>query len=125
MARDSSISMAWADDIDNGAVGSCQPQRTEFRRSARSLDEFDEMTEMYADLFPDVEVPKKVWSWIDVAQYRLAQRGRHQCLSVVDWLISGTAAHHGLVVVHDDKDFVAASEILPDLRVINVHDPAA
>jgi hypothetical protein len=34
---------------------------------------------------------------------------------------STTAAHHGLVVLHDDRDFDAAAEILSDLRVHNVH----
>jgi hypothetical protein len=35
---------------------------------------------MFVDLFPDVPVPKAAWSWIDTAQYRLAQRGLHQSL---------------------------------------------
>jgi predicted nucleic acid-binding protein len=93
----------------------------EFRRSARSLDEYDAMTDMFADLFPDVPVPKTAWTWLDTGQYRLAQRGRQQSLSVVDWLICATAVHHGLVVLHDDKDFPAAASVLSELREHNVH----
>lgn len=80
------------------------------------------MTDMFADLYPDVSVPKSVWSWIDTAQYRLAQRGRQQSLSVVDWLVCATAVHHGLVVLHDDKDFSAAAGVLGDIPERNVHD---
>lgn len=29
----------WADVISDHAIGSCQPQQVEFRRSARNLDE--------------------------------------------------------------------------------------
>lgn len=121
LQRDASLAEAWAHETDEGNIGSCHPQRTEFRRSARNLDEYDAMTDMFGDLYPDVPVPKTAWTWIETAQYRLAQRGRHHSLSVVDWLICATAAHHGLVVLHDDKDFTAAAELLPDVIEHNVH----
>jgi hypothetical protein len=54
--------------ISDHAVGSCQPQRTEFRRSARNLDEYEQMTAMYVDLYPDVAVPKTAWQWVESAQ---------------------------------------------------------
>ncbi|MEU2950354.1 PIN domain-containing protein [Streptomyces xanthochromogenes] len=82
------------------------------------------MTGMFGDLYPDAPVPKTAWSWIETAQYRLAARGRHQSLSVVDRLLCATAAHHGLVVLHDDKDFAAAAHLLPDVREHDVnHTP--
>lgn len=118
--RDRGLSDAWSHETDAGAIGSCHPQRTEFRRSARGLDEYEAMTDMFADLYPDAPVPKGAWKWIETAQYRLAQRGHHQSLSTVDWLICATAAHHGLVVLHDDKDFAAASGLIPDLSERNV-----
>jgi len=52
---------AWWHEIDEGAIGSGGPQRTEFRRSTHSLDETDEITDMFADLYPDVAVPGCVW----------------------------------------------------------------
>ncbi|WP_413808979.1 PIN domain-containing protein [Streptomyces sp. OE57] len=115
LQRDRKLNDLWGHELDEGAIGSCAPQRTEFRQSARGLDEYDGMTEMFADLFPDVSVPKNAWKWIETGQYRLAQRGQHQSLSVVDWLICATAAHHGLVVLHDDADFRAAARLLSDL----------
>lgn len=124
LQRDRKLNDLWAHEIDEGAIGSCAAQRTEFLQSARNLDEFDHMTEMFADLYPDAAVPKSAWRWIESAQYRLAQRGQHQSLSPVDWLVCATAAHHGLTVLHDDQDFRAAARILPDLVERSVFAPA-
>ncbi|MCS0639158.1 PIN domain-containing protein [Streptomyces sp. LP05-1] len=119
--RDQRLSEAWGHETDEGNIGSCRPQRTEFRRSARDLDEYEAMTDMFGDLYPAVPVPKNAWQWIETAQYRLAQRGRHQSLSVVDWMLCATAAHHGLVILHDDKDFPVAAGLLSGVAEHNVH----
>lgn len=121
LLRQRDLDDAWADEVEMAAIGSCAPQRAEFVRSARSLDEFEAMTQMYADLYPDVPVSKGVWPWIEAAQFRLASRGQHRSMSVVDWLIAATAATRGLVVLHDDNDFAAAARLLPDLEERNVH----
>ena len=80
------------------------------------------MTDMFADLYPDVALPKTVWQWIESAQYRLLRTGAHRALSTVDLLICATAATRGLVVLHDDKDFAAAARSLTDLSVRRVQD---
>jgi predicted nucleic acid-binding protein len=121
--RDDALREAWADVISDHAIGSCRPQRTEFRRSARGLDEYEEMTSMFADLYPDVAVPKSAWQWVDSAQYRLLRAGAHRALSCVDLLICACAAVGGLTVLHDDNDFITAARHLPDLserRVLNL-----
>ena len=120
LQRDRKLNDAWGHELDDGAIGSCAPQRTEFLQSARNLDEYDAMTQAFADLYPDVPVPKSAWRWIETAQYRLAQRGQHRSLSAVDWLVCATAAHHGLVILHDDNDFRAAARILTDVVERNV-----
>ncbi|WP_329387089.1 PIN domain-containing protein [Streptomyces sp. NBC_01716] len=120
--RDKELRAPWSEAISGGAVGSCHPQRVEFKRSARHVDEYDRMTDMFAELHPDVSVPKNPWPWIEAAQYRLAQRGRHQALSVTDWLICATAAHRDVVVLHDDNDFKSAASLLPDLRERRIHE---
>ena len=126
LLRDADVRAGWADVISDHAVGSCQPQRTEFRRSARGLDDYEQMTAMFDDLYPDVPVPKTAWQWVESAQYRLLRAGAHRALSCVDLLICACAATRGLVVLHDDNDFVVAAQHLPDLverRVQNI--PAA
>ena len=120
--RDAALRSAWAEVISLGVIASCHPQRIEFRRTARTLDEYEQMSEMFDALYPDAAVPKNAWRWIESAQYRLVRQSTHRALSAVDLLICATAAHHRLVVLHDDKDFVTAARYVPDLRERNIHD---
>jgi predicted nucleic acid-binding protein len=120
LQRQPELTEAWNSSLLSGAVGSCEPQRAEFRRSARNADEFDQMNQMFRDVYPDVPVPKSVWRWIDSAQHRLAGAGAVRALSVVDLLICGTAAAGGLVVLHDDAEYELAERHLPDVRARRV-----
>lgn len=120
LQRQPELTETWNPSLLSGAVGSCEPQRAEFRRSARNADEFDQINQTFRDLYPDVPVPKSVWRWIDSAQRRLAGAGAVRALSVVDLLICGTAAARGLVVVHDDADYELAGRHLPDVRARRV-----
>jgi predicted nucleic acid-binding protein len=123
--RDEALGTAWSEVMLAGAVASCHPQRCEFRRSARDLDEYEHMTEMFDDLYPDAPVPKTAWTWVESAQYRLLRHGAHRSMSVADLLIAATAAHHGLIVLHDDNDFVVAARHITDLaqrRVLDAPD---
>jgi predicted nucleic acid-binding protein len=124
LQRQQDLTEAWTDSLVNGAVGSCEPQRAEFRRSARNADEFDQMNQMFRDVYPDVPVAKSVWRWIDSAQHRLALTGAARALSVVDLLVCGTAAVNGLVVLHDDADYELAARHLPDVEARRVVDAA-
>jgi predicted nucleic acid-binding protein len=121
LLRDATARAGWADVISDHAIGSCQPQRIEFRRSARNLDEYEQMTAMFVDLYPDVAVPESAWRWVESAQYRLLRAGAHRALSCVDLLICACAAVRGLVVLHDDNDFVVAAQHLPDLAERRVY----
>jgi len=121
--RDAGLRASWAEMVSLGVIGSCHPQRVEFRRSARTVDEYEQMSEMFDALYPDAQVPKGAWRWVESAQYRLLRHGAHRALSAVDLLICATAAHHDLVVLHDESDFVTAARHLSDLRERTVHDP--
>lgn len=112
----------WLPVAEAGAFRSCYPQRGEFLRSARNLAEYSTYCRMYAELYPEVTVPKSAGQWISTLQYRAAERGQNQCLSAVDLQVCATAAHHGLVVVHDDSDFVTASRLSVELQQVNVHE---
>jgi len=120
LQRDAELTEAWTPSILSGAVGSCEPQRAEFRRSARNANEFEQMNRTFRDIYPDVPVPKSVWRWIDSAQHRLAGAGAVRALSVVDLLICGTAAARGLVVLHDDTYYELAERHLPDVSARRV-----
>lgn len=120
--RDSELRAAWLEVITVGAVGSCHPQRTEFRRSARNLDEYEQMVDMFDALYPDVPLPKGAWQWVESAQYRLLRTGAHRAMSVADLLICATAAQRGVTVLHDDNDFATAAKYLSDVNERRVHD---
>lgn len=120
--RDPVLRAAWAEVVSAGAIGSCHPQRIEFRRSARTLDEYEQMSAMFEALYPDATLPKGAWRWVESAQYRLLRQGAHRALSAVDLLVCATAAQHGLVVLHDDKDFATAARFIPDVRERSIHD---
>ncbi|MFB6678015.1 hypothetical protein ACFCWG_37510 [Streptomyces sp. NPDC056390] len=64
---------------------------------------------------------ENAWPWIETAKYRPARRGRHRSPSTVDLLVCATTAHHGLVVLHDDKDRAAAAGLPADLDERSVH----
>jgi predicted nucleic acid-binding protein len=122
---DPKLQEAWYDAVDAEAVASCYPQRTEFLYSARTASEYDEISEMFGDLYPDVSVPKNAGRWIASAQRHLAQAGEHRSASAVDLMIAATAAHHGLTVLHDDDDYRTVARHAPDLNELNVYDISA
>lgn len=123
LQRDPDLADTWNSALLSGAIGSCEPQRAEFRRSARNADEFEQMNAMFRDVYPHVPVPKSVWRWIDSAQHRLAAVAAARALSVVDLLICGTAVANGLMVLHDDADYQLAERHLPDVRTMPVRMP--
>ncbi|MFR9750640.1 PIN domain-containing protein [Nocardia sp. 004] len=122
LLSDEKLQQGWFDAIDAAAIGSCYPQRTEFLFSARNRAEYDEIAEMYSDLYPDATVPKHTDRWVAATQYRMSRAGEHRSASPIDLIIAATAAHHGLTVLHDDNDFAAVSRHAPELRQHNVHD---
>ncbi|MGV9939447.1 PIN domain-containing protein [Streptomyces sp. NPDC003401] len=124
LLRNPELQAAWYDAIDAGSIGSCYVQRAELLHSARNGREYDEITEMFTDLYPDVSVPKNAGRWVGSVQQRMAQAGEHRSASAVDLVIAATAAHHGLTVLHDDADYRAVARHASDLTEHNVHDIA-
>ena len=120
--RDDGLRAAWADVVTAGAVGSCHPQRVEFRRSARTVDEYEQMSGMFDALYPDAAVPKNAWRWVDAAQHKLTLAGQHRSAGPLDLLVAATAVHHNLTILHDDKDYTALARVLPEIAEHRVTD---
>jgi predicted nucleic acid-binding protein len=125
LLSDPKLQEGWYDAIDAEAIGSCYPQRAEFLYSARHAAEYDEITEMFGDLYPDVAVPKTAGRWISNVQYQMARGGQHRSASAVDLIVAATAVHHGLTILHDDADYHTVARHAPDLAEQNIHDLAA
>jgi predicted nucleic acid-binding protein len=119
---DAKLQEAWYDAVDAEAIGSCYPQRTEFLYAARNATEYEEIAEMFGDLYPDVSVPKNAGRWISSVQHHMAQAGEHRSASAIDLIIAATAAHHGLTVLHDDADYRTVARHTPDFREHNIRD---
>ena len=122
LLREPKLQEAWYDAVDAEAIGSCYPQRTEFLYTARDRSEYDEIAEMFGDLYPDVAVPKNAGRWIASVQHHMAMAGQHRSASAVDLMIAATAAHHGLTVLHDDADYRTVAQHAPDLSEHNIRD---
>lgn len=122
LLSDQALQDAWYEALDAEAIGSCYPQRTEFLYSARNAAEYDEITEMFGDLYRDVAVPKNAGRWIGAVQRQMALAGEHRSASAVDLIIAATAAHHSLTVLHDDSDYRTVVRHAPDLTEHNIHD---
>jgi predicted nucleic acid-binding protein len=122
LLKDPGLQDAWYEAIDAESIGSCYPQRTEFLYSARNASEYEEITEMFSDLYPDVSVPKNAGRWIAAVQRQMARAGQHRSASAVDLIIAATAAHHGLAILHDDADYRTVARHTSDLTEHNIHD---
>ena len=116
LLREPTIRAGWADVVADHGVGSCQPQRAEFRCSARNATEYEQMSTMFDELYPDVSLPKGIWQWVESTQHRLVLAGAHRALSCVDLLLCGAAAQRDLVLLHDDNDFATTARLLTDVR---------
>ncbi|WP_367043195.1 PIN domain-containing protein [Streptomyces sp. Je 1-332] len=122
LLRDAPLAAAWREAAADGEIRSCYPQRAEFLKSARSLKEYETFSALLGDLYRDVSVPKSAAKWVGAVQLRAAEQGAHKSLSAVDLQVCATAAHHGLVIVHDDNDFVTAERFAVEVRQRNVRE---
>ncbi|MFG2653302.1 PIN domain-containing protein [Streptomyces sp. NPDC048436] len=120
--RDAPLAAAWREAAADGEIRSCYPQRAEFLKSARTLKEYETCSALLGDLYEDVPVPKGAAKWVGAVQLRAAERGAHKSLSAVDLQVCATAAHHDLIVLHDDNDFVTAGKFAVELRQRNVRE---
>src|SRR5262249_53548032 len=59
LLRDPAVRAGWTEVISDHAIGSCQPQRTDFRRSAQNHDEYEQMSSMFVDLYPTFRCPRQ------------------------------------------------------------------
>ena len=72
---------------------------------------------MFAELYPDVSLPKGTWPLVEKSQHRLVLADAHRALSCVDLLLCAVAAQRDLVILHDDNnDFTTAARHLTEVR---------
>ncbi|MBV6703367.1 PIN domain nuclease [Kitasatospora aureofaciens] len=96
---------AWGEALAAGKIGICAPTEGELLYSARSVAEMRAMRAQFERLYTWWVVPDDVWRQIPALQLRLAETGSHRSAGVVDLVVAVTAMHHGLTVLHYDRDF--------------------
>jgi predicted nucleic acid-binding protein len=95
----------WEPVLQQGRVGMCEATEVQLLRSARSPDEYARLADGLAALYARYGVGRDVWSLARAVQGRLTQEGCHRSAPLVKLLVAVTALHHGLTLLHYDRDF--------------------
>jgi predicted nucleic acid-binding protein len=97
-----------------GSLYLCPIGRLEQLYSARSADDYDALESQLDDAFELVSAPPDLCERALELQRDLAHRhGMWHRTPIPDLLISCTALHHGLGVVHVDRDFDRIAAVRP------------
>ena len=97
-----------------GALHVCPLGELEQLFSARSADDYDARRELLHDTFEPVEAPADVFERALRLQRDLAHHhGMWHRTPIPDLLIAETALHHGLGVLHVDRDYERIAEVRP------------
>ncbi|MFI2608606.1 PIN domain nuclease [Kitasatospora sp. NPDC018619] len=109
VTRPAALSL-WGEALAAGKIGMCAPTEGELLYSARSAAEMRAMRAQFERLYTWCAVPDEAWRDLPALQLRLAETGSHRSAGVVDLLVAVTAMHHGLTVLHYDRDFEAIAK---------------
>jgi predicted nucleic acid-binding protein len=115
---------SWGPAVQQGRIGMCDPTQSEVLVSARSADEVERMSRRIGDVYAWRGVPDDAWQRIRELQFNLARAGCHRSAGVIDLLVVVTALHHGLTVLHYDRDFETVAR-LTDLETCWLAEPGS
>jgi predicted nucleic acid-binding protein len=97
-----------------GSLFVCLVGELEQLYSARSARDYDELRSAMHESFEIVEAPNDVLHRALALQHDLAHHhGMWHRTPIPDLLIAETALHHGLGVVHVDRDYDRIAEVRP------------
>ncbi|UNB50688.1 PIN domain nuclease [Mycolicibacterium sp. YH-1] len=98
--------------IEAGLVATTAALDAEALYSARSADEFARLRDDRRKAFEYIPTNDEDWQSAIDAQYNLALSGRHRSVGVADLLNAVIAGRHGLTILHYDRDFDTAADVL-------------
>ena len=97
-----------------GALHICPIGELEQLFSARSADDYDARRDLLRDSFESVGPPADIFARALRLQHDLAHHhGMWHRVPIPDLLIAETALHHGLGIVHVDRDYERIAEVRP------------
>ncbi|MGW9209584.1 PIN domain-containing protein [Embleya sp. NPDC055664] len=105
------VARRWDDLIGAGRVGLCEPIRLEYLRAVGHMADFHQADHFLTEMFPYYVVPDSVWSDSADLQRDLAGPSWHRGASFADFAVAVTARHHGLTLLHLDRDFEVIAKV--------------
>lgn len=97
-----------------GSLHLCPVGRLEQLFSARSAAAYDVLAEQLAAAYVLVEAPPDLFARaLDLQRDLARHHGMWHRIPIPDLLLACTALHHGLGVVHVDRDFERIAEVRP------------
>ncbi|MGX4737421.1 PIN domain-containing protein [Kitasatospora griseola] len=110
LPRSPALLAAWGHELSAGLIGMCWPTEDELLYSARSGAELRSMATQFSALYTWWTLPEDVGRRVAELRTALGDAGCHRSAGTVDLLVAVTALHHGLTVLHYDRDFETLAE---------------
>ena len=105
LLRDPDVLDRWEQTVTAGLVAVCPLVELEFLYTARSVADRAQLAERLRTVFGWVAMPDRIYERAAETQLELTARGTHRSAGAVDLLVAATAEHHGLSLLHYDRDF--------------------
>jgi predicted nucleic acid-binding protein len=105
------VAAAWAGALEQGRVAMCDVTELEILYSARSTEHFNAIKQRMSELYTWRCMPDTAWRDAKEWQRRLVSAGAHRSAGISDLLVAVTAVHHGLTVLHYDRDFETLAKV--------------
>jgi hypothetical protein len=91
--------------IEAGLVGTCGIIELEVRFSARSHNDYAQISRDRRLGYESFPMPDEIWDRALEVQSAFSERGQLCAVHFPDLLVAATAERHGLVVIHYDADY--------------------
>ena len=98
--------------VTGGLVATCATLDAEALYSARSPTEYEQVRADRREAYEYLPTDNGHWQRAFDVQRALAHSGRHRAVGIADLLTAVLAAEHGMTVLHYDRDFEIAAEVL-------------
>lgn len=108
--------------IADGEVVLCEPVLRETMTVA-GKHRYESLQAQLLEAYGWVPIPPPIWDLVRAMGDDLARRSMHNMFSVADYLVAALAIHFKLTVLHNDKDFVAAAGVFPQLEEHRITEP--
>ncbi|MFF5208017.1 PIN domain nuclease [Streptosporangium sp. NPDC000396] len=122
--RDAEVREHWSQHVVSGLISICPVVELEMLRAAEGKVARERLDEVLSGTYGWVPMPDDAFHRARELQDTLAASSSHQGPSAVDLLIAVTARHHGLKVLHYDRDFATIAKAA-DIEVEWVAQPGS